>query len=231
MDFGVARVGVTRGYHHTRRHQLADELRSRHLRGERHERAAFLQRGEESERARIELAQLRRIVHALARDVEEWPLDVNAEDAGHARGDGGAHRGDGPRDDLEVGADQCWQEGGGAEAAVRGADGADRFDARCVVEEHAAAAVHLQVDEARQQQSAAQIVLLGRPAAGVSRRQHIDDTPLLDEHALAAHEAVRAQHPPVDQCEAHQSVSVTLRRCGGASGLCPRASDNSFAMR
>jgi len=39
------------------------------------------------------------------------------------------------------------------------------------------------------------------------------------------------QHPPVDQCHAHQRVSVTLERCGGWSGSRPRASDSALAMR
>src|SRR5262249_42737739 len=114
---------------------------------------------------------------------------------------------------------------------MRGADGADRLDARRVVEKHAATAIHLQVDEAGQQQSAIEVVGLGGAAARIMRRQHVDDVPLFDEYALAAYEGVGTQHPPVDQREAHHSVSVTLRRLGGVSGLCPRASDSSLAIR
>src|SRR3546814_2271422 len=50
-------------------------------------------------------------------------------------------------------ADQGRQEGGGAEARVRGADRRDRFDIDLVVEQYAAAAVDLRVDEAGQQRS------------------------------------------------------------------------------
>jgi hypothetical protein len=44
-------------------------------------------------------------------------------------------------------------------------------------------------------------------------------------------EAVREQHPAVDQRECHQSVSVTLLRCGGRSGSRPRARASEFARR
>ena len=176
-------------------------------------------------------AQLRWIVHALTGDVEERPFDVNAENPRNARRDRAAHRGDGMRDDIEVRADQRRQEAGGAEAAMCGADGADRLHARRIVEQHPATAIHLQVDEARQQQASAEVIGLRRAAARIIGRQHIDDAALLDEHTLAADEGIRAQHSTVQQGDAHQSVSVTLRRWGGASGSCPRVSDSAFAMR
>ena len=163
----------------------------------------------------IELAQLRRVVHSLARDVEEGALDVDAEDPGHARLQRAAHRGDGARDDVEVGADQRGQKAGGTEAAMGAADGADRLDARRVVEQHPAAAVHLRVDEARQQQAAAEIAALRAAAARVGRGDDVEDAPVVDQHAAAVREALLAQHAPVHQCDAHQSVSVTLLRFGG----------------
>ena len=63
-----------------------------------------------------------------------------------------AHRLDRLRHLLARIGDEGRQEAGGAEAAMRGADGADALDAARVVEEHAAAAVHLHVDEARREQ-------------------------------------------------------------------------------
>ena len=110
----------------------------------------------------VELAQLRRVVHALARDAEKGTLDVDAEHARHAGVDGAAHRGDGPRHHVEVVADQGRQEAGGAKAAVRRTDGADRLNGRVIVEQHAAAAVDLHVDETGQQQAATEVVGRGR---------------------------------------------------------------------
>src|SRR3546814_15135995 len=68
-------------------------------------------------------------------------------------------------------ADQGRQEGGGAEARVRGADRRDRFDIDLVVEQYAAAAVDLRVDEAGQQPAAFEVDLaLGGRIAGIRDR-------------------------------------------------------------
>ena len=64
-----------------------------------------------------------------------------------------AHRVDGALHHVQIVADQRGQKARRAEAAVRAADGGDALDARIVVEQHAAAAVHLRVDEARDEQA------------------------------------------------------------------------------
>src|SRR5213082_2289087 len=169
--------------------------------------------------------------YALARYVEERALDVNPEHARHAGLEGAAHRGDGARHHVEVGADEGRKESGGAEAAVGAADGADRLDGRGIVEEHAAAAVDLRVDEAGQQQLAAEIAPLRAPRAPVRGGDDIEYAAVLDEHASALREPVLEQHPAVDQGNAHQRVSVTLARCGGWSGSPPRASARALTIR
>src|SRR5690242_6714531 len=106
-------------------------------------------------------------MHALAGDIEEGALDVDSEHSGDARGDRGAHGGDGACDDFEIGTDQCGEEPGGTETPVRSPDRLDRLDARGIVEEYAAAAIHLGVDESRQKQGTGEVALWGRPAARV----------------------------------------------------------------
>ena len=170
-------------------------------------------------------------MHSLTSDIEEGPLDMDAEDTRNTRRDGATHCRDGARDDVEICADQRRQEASGAKVAVGGADGADRIHGRCIVEQHPATTVHLQVDESRQQQSAGEVMGLSCAATHIIGRQHIQDARVLDQHTVAAHEPVSAQHPPVDQCAGLHIVSVTLRKCGGASGLSPRASASAFAMR
>src|SRR5204863_10153313 len=96
---------------------------------------------------------------------------------------------------------------------------------------HAAPAVDLRVDEARQQQLAAEIVPLRAPRAPVRRGDDIEYAAVLDEHAPALREPVLAQHPAVDQGDAHQRVSVTLERCDGWSGSPPRASARALTIR
>ena len=155
---------------------------------------------------------------------------MDAEHAGHAlrdRGlDGcnrGAHR-------VDVVADQRRQKSGGAEASMRDADAANRFDRRGIVEQHAAAAVDLHVDEAGQQHVAAQVVSVVCIAnARVVARQDSSDALAIDEHGDIIVETVVEQYATVDECLRHHTVSVTLRRCGGTSGSRPRRADSAFA--
>ena len=94
------------------------------------------------------------------------------------------------RHDVQVVADQRGQESGGAEAAMRTADGANGLDARLVVEQHAAAAVDLRVDEAGQQQFALQIAAAARAsAARVGVAHHVDDAIAFEQHAAPFHHA------------------------------------------
>jgi hypothetical protein len=48
---------------------------------------------------------------------------------------------------------------------------------------------------------------------------------------VAFFEARIGQHSAVYQRQAHHSVSVTLLRCGGLSGLKPRATASAVVMR
>ena len=91
-----------------------------------------------------------------------------------------------------------------------------------IVEHDAAAAVHLEVDEARRDQAAAEV---DRLHAGRQRTARDDG---LDAFAIDHQRRVVVPRQPVEdaragECEAPvHSVSVTLRRLGGASGSRPR---------
>ena len=92
-----------------------------------------------------------RIVDAAARRGDERTLHMQAADAGHAlcqRVAHGLHR---RAPQRRRPADECGQQRGGAEARMRGGNAAQRVGGRFVVEQHAAAAVHLQIDESRRQ--------------------------------------------------------------------------------
>jgi hypothetical protein len=111
---------------------------------------------------------------------------------------------------------------------VRGADGAQRLDRGRVVEEHAAAAVHLRVDETGQQHRAGEVVPLGglhaRVAGGHDRR----DAVAFDEDRASLDKPLVGKDARVHECVRHQWVSVTLARCGGSSGSWPRAIATAF---
>ena len=78
---------------------------------------------------------------------------MDAEQAGHAGGDGRSGRGDCLRHPLARIRDECRQEAGGTETSMGGADGGDPLHRRLIVEQDSAAAIHLNVDEARRQQA------------------------------------------------------------------------------
>ena len=168
------------------------------------------------------------VVHAAARRREIRSFEMDADHAGHALGDRCVDRGDRFAHHVDVVADQRRQETRRAEAAVRFADAADRLDCRRVVEQHAAAAVDLAIDEAGQQQIAAEILDVEIGHAAIVRGDDRVDHAGVDEHGDVVAETIRGQHARVDERRGHQTVSVTLLRCGGASGSRPRRTASAF---
>ena len=95
----------------------------------------------------------------------------------------------------EVVADQRRQEAGGAEAAVRARRWcAMRLDVGVVVEQHAAAAVDLGVDEARQQQRAVEVVRSAPRTRASSGAHDRRDAAAVDQHARPLDEALVGEH-------------------------------------
>ena len=87
-------------------------------------------------------------MHALAPGIDERSFDMDSERARHAflrLARGGERRVEHAR---RVGHDRR-QEGGHASAPMRGGDRGDSLNGRIGVEQHAAAAVDLPIDEAR----------------------------------------------------------------------------------
>ncbi len=86
-------------------------------------------------------------MHALALGIDERPLDMDSERAGHAfarLARGGERR---VKHARRVGHDRR-QEGGHAGAPMRGGDRCNPLEGRIGVEQHAAAAIDLPIDEA-----------------------------------------------------------------------------------
>src|SRR6185437_8191834 len=100
------------------------------------------------DRRLVELADLALVVDPPLFAVDERSLDVNSEDSRDSPLDCGFDRPHRPVDRFEIVADQGREEAGGSEGAVGAADRLDALDRRLVVEQHAAAAVDLQIDEA-----------------------------------------------------------------------------------
>ena len=70
-----------------------------------------------------------------------------------------------------------------------------------------------------------------RRHARVVAGDDVDDPAAVEQHGPALDDAVVAEHAAVDECDRHQTVSVTLRRCGGRSGSRPRATASALASR
>ena len=110
-----------------------------------------------------------------------------------------------------------------AVAGVGGADGADAFDIRRVIEEDAAAAIHLDVDEAGRQQSAGEIDALDF-GAKARHRQHGFDAVAGNQHGVIGEPGFAVENLGPDERETLvHTVSVTFERPRGTSGSKPRA--------
>ena len=122
-------------------------------------------------------------MHALALGIDERPFDMDSERAGHAfarLASGGQRRGKHAR---RVGHDRR-QKGGHASAPMRGGDRSNSLDGRIGVEQHAAAAVDLPIDEARAQNAAAEIDLLAAARAVGEGGERLDRSALDNERAI-----------------------------------------------
>ncbi len=122
-------------------------------------------------------------MHALALGIDERSFDMDPERAGHAfarLASGGQRR---VKNAGSVGHDRR-QKGGDASAPMRGRDCGDSLDGRIGVEQHAAAAVDLPIDEARAQNAAAQIDLLAAARAVVEGGERLDRRALDNERAI-----------------------------------------------
>ena len=171
----------------------------------------------------------RRVVGALPGPRQERPFEVDPEDAGRLRGERLAHRRDrfgaAPR---PVG-DEGRQAPGRAVGRVSGRDARGAGCRRGLVEQHAAAAVDLGVEEARRERAASEIP--SRQVGGQrGRRHYIGDAGAVEQHPMGVEEALARENPGADEgVHPHQIVSVTLRSRLGRSGSQPRARETRSA--
>ncbi len=163
------------------------------------------------------------IVRAAPLGRQERPFEMDAEAAERRAGDRLLDRGDRLGGDLRRIRDQGRQQRRGAEAGMRIADRAHALRGRRIVEQHAAAAIDLRIDEARRQHAALQ-TMHRQVARHHCLRHHVEDARAVDHDGvlrapLGAVEDLRA----CDREPGHHKVSVTFLRRGGVSGSKPRA--------
>ncbi len=199
----VAAGGMAGGHDHARGHQCADALGRHLLGGQRQQGHAVAQRSSHRDLCGIGHAELARIVRALAGRGDVRAFQVDTEYAGHP----GIDRFGGGRDcafhHCRVVADQGRQQASGAEAPMRARDLGDGLHIGRVVEQVAAAAVDLGVDETRQQGVALQVHHRCRGHARIVRRHQRGDAAVFDQHHHVGVEAVVGKYVSVAQRDRH----------------------------
>ncbi len=175
------------------------------------------------------IARMKRsIMGALARRIEKRSFDVNAEHTGHPCRARFPDRRDGFFHDLgRVGNDRR-QQSRRAELAMRCGDAFDGFDRWIVIEQRTAAAIDLNVDESRYQQTAGKLPAFN---SGSESGRSVTTSAMRDPSTTTARPS-RIVSPskmraPV-RAKCHHTVSVTFLSSRGRSGSRPRACGGLF---
>ncbi|AAW77170.1 hypothetical protein XOO3916 [Xanthomonas oryzae pv. oryzae KACC 10331] len=233
----VSRRGVASEHDRAAGNEGTDIVQRHALGCERDQGDAVVQRCVDGNFVRVRQPELVFVMRALACRAQVRAFQMDAEHAGHALRDGCAGGLDRFGHHLRGIADQGRQHAGGAETTMRGGDGRQRLRVACVVEQYATAAVDLDVDKAWQQGGATQIHARGglRNACIIGRHNRLD-LRASQHHDQAVLQAVIGEYTRIAQClsagSIHvQTVSVTLFKCGGRSGLLPRCSASALIAR
>ena len=162
-----------------------------------------------------------RVVGAASLRVDERALDVNPENARAALAAGNGDCFDCGLENLFTVGDHRRQQAGRAESAMGKGNAADAVGRRLLVEESAAAAVHLRIDEARRQESALEIDLADRLRQAARRNDGLD-AGVFDDDRGTGDDRSPVEDPGAGQGEPAHRVSVTFLRSRGRSGSRPR---------
>ena len=154
---------------------------------------------------------------------------MDAGDAGHALGDGLADRRDRLSHPLGPVGDEGRQERRRAVPGMRLRHQGERSGIGPLVEQDAASAIDLSIDEARREKAAGKLDPTG--VGGDLEVGHDGEDPrAVHQHAMALEDALAREDAGAGQRKAgHHTVSVTLRSRLGRSGSCPRARATSSA--
>ncbi len=223
----IGRIGVAGSQDDPRLGQFMDVLGCAVLRGEGDQGLATFQTFQQGLGLGVERAEHVRIVDALAVLADERALNMDSQSARNTcrkGGFGGAHGG---IDDVELVADQCGQKSRCAIGAVCLANGGDAFDRRGIVEQDATAAIDLGVDKARQQIATIEI----EDAATQGKATAYANNGFAVTAQAAGNDTGWCDDLGVGEAQQGHTVFVTLFRCGGESGLRPRARERLLARR
>ena len=180
-------------------------------------------RGEQREVFRCRTTQRPGIMNAGLFRRQERTLEMNPEHAvlnAKERFRGGERR----RHLFRGVADQRRQQRGRSEFAVRGGDRAHGFGGRRVVQQHVAAAIDLDVDEARREPGVVRQVANRNGAGDVVARDDGANPVAIDQHCRVVMHSDAVKNPARgdgSDASAHR-VRVTFCKCRGRSMSAPR---------
>ena len=202
----VGRFGVAERHQHAARGERADDFGADAVGRKRQHHGAAVGVGDHFDVARLDLANVVRVVRALPRRVEERPFEMDAEHRRKAPSRV-AHCRDRRLRLLRRVGHQGRHHADRAVPAMRLGDAGDDVYARAVVHQRAAAAIDLNVDETRRENSAAEIDFAAAAGTIPIRRDACDVDPFDDDGAVVEESARRrrsARRPaPSSDCLRH----------------------------
>ena len=222
----IGGIAVPCAYDHTRFDERGNIGGRDHLRRDGQHDLAFAGARQQLDHCRVDGADPVGFVDPAFDLVDERAFDMDADHAGNPCADRGVAGVERSGDLFGRIADERGQERGRAEARVRGTDCGDGLHADIVVEQHAAAAIDLRIDEAGQQPATFQIDRSRGSIIGVDRR-HLA---LRQGKAGSVQDIGPDRDAAVGKASLH-FVRVTLLRNGGLSGSNPRATESCAAKR
>ena len=221
IDLGGRRIGMAERYDDAGLHQGMDCLR-RHIRGrQRQQHDAAIEAREPGDIFRRDGTNMLGRVGAGAAGIEERAFDMNAEDARHAFTTGGGHRMSRFVDDSGLIGDDGGQETRRTEAAIGLRHVADARDRGVLIDEHAIAAIHLRVDEARRQHAAFEINRCDAVPKPIGRHQGLNH-PIGNDGRHGVVQRFAIENASARERDTVHLVSVTFLSSRGLSGLRPR---------
>ena len=196
----IAGRGVSAKNHHPGSAELPDDFRRGFFRRKRgHRDQTRLKGGEDLHPFLVYLAEHPLGMRASALRVQKRPLQVDTQDAGYALHRSLLHGVNRRTHDVIAIADERGKKRGGPEFCVRRAHGSQRVERRRVVEQYAAPAVDLDIDESGRQAAPLHVEHGIGAAYGAVVRDQVGNQPVPDKDRAFLVHLLTGEHGGVDQ--------------------------------
>ena len=213
---------MTEAHQNTLPHQCRNQLWWHAVRCQRQHHRATLNAGKLRYVGFTHLADEAGRMGTLALNIEKWSFDVNAENARMMSITRCLDRRNGLGKNTRRIGDDRRQHARRSERAMGAGNPAHRFNTWIIIEQCAATAIHLYIDEAGRQKPAVQ----GPPfeiRCNFAFWFDIGDPGTIDNYCESLTDRIAIENPGPGECKSHQTVSVTFLSNRGLSGSRPRA--------